>query len=137
MSILVRPSRVVLALSLVGVCAFAFGALAADPVEADETAPVPTAGGAEVFAQNCVACHGPRGDGDGPAAASLTPKPRKLSSKEIMSKISDDTIFNTVKKGGAAFGKSPLMPPFAHLTDAQVKDLVAHIRTLCNCKYVP
>lgn len=93
--------------------------------------------GAELFSQNCVACHGAKGDGDGPAAAGLTPKPRKLSGKDVMSKLSDSQITTVIKGGGQSVGKSPLMPAFAHLTDAQVKSLVAHIRALCGCDFKP
>lgn len=93
--------------------------------------------GAALFTQNCVACHGPTGAGDGPAAAAFDPKPRKLGAADIMAKISDDQIAKVVKDGGAAHGKSPLMPPFAQLSDAQVKSLIAHIRKLCNCTFKP
>lgn len=34
--------------------------------------------GKGLFQQNCVACHGANGQGDGPAAAALTPKPRNF-----------------------------------------------------------
>lgn len=113
--------------------------LAPTAVRADE-APVrsaATATGAELFAQNCVACHGAKGDGDGPAAAGLTPKPRKLSAKDVMAKLSDSQIASVIKNGGQSVGKSPLMPAFAHLTDAQVKSLVVHIRALCGCDFKP
>ena len=88
-------------------------------VHADVRTPAPIAfadSGADLFAQNCVACHGAKGDGDGPAAPGLTPKPRKLSDKAIMSKISDDQILKILKAGGAATGKSPLMPPHGDLS---------------------
>lgn len=34
--------------------------------------------GHQLFNQNCAMCHGPKGMGDGPAGASLNPKPRNL-----------------------------------------------------------
>jgi mono/diheme cytochrome c family protein len=34
--------------------------------------------GKKVFQMNCTMCHGPEGRGDGPAGASLNPKPRNL-----------------------------------------------------------
>lgn len=34
--------------------------------------------GKQLFTQNCQMCHGPEGKGDGPAGASLNPKPRDL-----------------------------------------------------------
>jgi len=41
----------------------------------DTVAPESLARGAAVFANNCLPCHGPTGDGKGPAAASLVPSP--------------------------------------------------------------
>lgn len=108
-------------------------------VHADQRA-VPAAAevtGAELFAQNCVACHGAKGDGDGPAAAGLNPKPRKLSGKDVMSKISNQQIMQVIKGGGQSSGKSPLMPAFAHFSEGQVKSLVSHIRALCACDFKP
>ena len=66
--------------------------------------------GREKYNQICASCHGPLGKGDGPAAAALDPKPRDLSDAKYVSTISDEQIFKTVKEGGAAVGKSPLMP---------------------------
>lgn len=138
MTALAHRRSLTITLALVASATFALGAGRGSTVSADDAAhPQPTATGAEAFAQNCAPCHGPRGDGDGPASASLNPKPRKLSDRAIMSKISDDTIVQTIKAGGAARGLSPLMPPFAQLDAATVKSLVAHIRSLCDCKYTP
>lgn len=89
-----------------------------------------------LFKTTCATCHGNTGKGDGPAAKALKPKPRDLSSKAIMSKISDQRIFDTIKKGGLAMRKSPLMPAFTHLKPHEIKALVAHIRTLCKCSAV-
>src|SRR5689334_24385504 len=36
--------------------------------------------GLSLFAANCAACHGPVGRGDGPQAATMTPKPRDFAS---------------------------------------------------------
>jgi mono/diheme cytochrome c family protein len=102
-----------------------------------DPAPVPFGEGADLFTQNCVTCHGPTGGGDGPASPGLNPKPRQLSSKDVMSKISDEQIVKVLKGGGAATGKSPLMPSFGHLKDAQIKALLAHIRSLCGCSFKP
>jgi len=38
--------------------------------------------GGELFARQCVQCHGAEGRGDGPAAATMTPRPRNLSRPE-------------------------------------------------------
>jgi mono/diheme cytochrome c family protein len=48
-----------------------------------------------------------------------------------MGKLKDQQIFDTIKKGGQAMGKSPLMPAWGgQLSDEQIRDLVAYIRTL-------
>lgn len=88
--------------------------------------------GKKLYGQFCASCHGQSGKGDGPAAAALTPKPRDHTSKEYMAQMSDEEMFKVIKGGGAAIGKSPLMPPWgASLKDDQILDVVAYIRTLC------
>ena len=54
----------------------------------------------------CVKCHGPGGKGDGPAAATLSTSPRNFTDCAAMGKISDDTMFNVIKNGGASAGLS-------------------------------
>ncbi|HWT77849.1 MAG TPA: cytochrome c [Candidatus Methylomirabilis sp.] len=83
------------------------------------------------YQELCASCHGASGKGDGPAAAGLPTKPRNHTDSAYMSKLKDQQIFDTIKKGGQAMGKSPLMPPWGStLSDAQIWDLVAYIRTL-------
>lgn len=50
------------------------------PASKSGDVPTPTAGvkAAELYARNCAACHGERGDGAGPAAVFLYPKPRNF-----------------------------------------------------------
>lgn len=43
--------------------------------------------GQAVFAENCAQCHGPSGKGDGPWAASLSPRPADLT------QLSDNGVF--------------------------------------------
>src|SRR5688572_12685200 len=47
--------------------------------------------GADVFRTNCEMCHGPQGHGDGPAGASLEPKPGNLA--DVQTKAGDDYLF--------------------------------------------
>jgi cytochrome c oxidase cbb3-type subunit 3 len=81
----------------------------------------------------CVKCHGPTGKGDGPAAATLSTSPRNFTDCAAMAKISDDTMFNVIKNGGAANGLSKDMQAWnAGFEDGEIHDLVAYIRTLCK-----
>lgn len=83
--------------------------------------------GKEIFAQRCVPCHGSTGQGDGPASASLNPKPRKFADGTWQAQVTDDYIEKIIKLGGAAVGKSPAMPSNPDLSDPQV---VAGLRTV-------
>ena len=85
----------------------------------------------ELFTQRCVTCHGADGKGAGPAAASLTPKPRDFSDAKWQASATDDDLRKVILKGGAAAGKSALMPPNPDLEakPAVVDGLVAKIRS--------
>jgi mono/diheme cytochrome c family protein len=80
----------------------------------------------------CVKCHGPGGKGDGAAAATLSTNPRNFTDCAAMGKISDDTMFNVIKNGGAANGLSKDMQAWsAGFEDGEIHGLVAYIRTFC------
>jgi mono/diheme cytochrome c family protein len=75
----------------------------------------------------CVACHGATGLGDGAAAASLNPKPKKLAGI----KRTDAQLTKIIKEGGAKNGLSATMPAWGGaLTDTDIANVVAYIRTL-------
>ena len=64
----------------------------------------------QMFATVCATCHGSNGQGDGPAAKALDPKPRNYTDAAWQASITDDQIKTTILKGGAGVGKSPMMP---------------------------
>jgi mono/diheme cytochrome c family protein len=95
--------------------------------------PASAADGKDIYAKSCANCHGKTGKGDGVAAAALKPKPTDLTNKAAMSKLKDDDLFNVISKGGAAVGKSPLMPGFkGQLKDADIKNVISYIRSLAK-----
>lgn len=93
--------------------------------------------GKQVYDTYCALCHGPTGKGDGPGAAALDPKPRDLSSAEIMQGKTDESLVNVIANGGAAGGLSAAMPPWSGVIGAEdIQNVVAHIRqNLCECQY--
>ncbi len=94
------------------------------------------AAGATLYAANCATCHGARGAGDGPAAAALVPKPARHGDGSYMNGLGNEHLFKVVKEGGTAVGKSALMAPWGGmLSDAQIWDLVAFMRTLADPPY--
>lgn len=85
--------------------------------------------GGTIFAERCASCHGAAGLGDGPAAASLDPKPANLSAVE--KGLGDDFIFWRIMDGGSMAPFNSSMPAQKGiLTDDQVWQLVTFIRTL-------
>lgn len=91
--------------------------------------PEAAAAGETLFAERCSSCHGPEGAGDGPAAASLDPKPTNL--KANVADLKDDFLFWRIMDGGAMEPFNSSMP--AHkgiLTDDQVWQLITFLRTL-------
>lgn len=89
--------------------------------------------GRRVYEHNCRHCHGITGDGNGPNAWSLTPKPRdyrlgvfKFTSTRAGRKVRRDDLQQTLKQGitGTA------MPSFKSLPDDELKAVVEYVRWL-------
>jgi len=88
----------------------------------------PVATAKKIFTDRCVPCHGASGQGDGPASASLNPKPRKYADADWQASVTDEYIEKIIKFGGAAVGKSPAMPNNPDINDPAVltalKDII-------------
>lgn len=92
-----------------------------------------SATGKDLFTKHCASCHGPVGKGDGPAAAALNPKPADLTNKGYVAGLKDQYLFDLLQKGGAATGKSPMMPPFgSKLKEGEIHDVIAYLRSLAK-----
>lgn len=109
-------------------------ALAAPPARAADAAK-----GKTLYDLNCVSCHGAGGKGDGPTGAALAAQgtnARDFTRAEFVYDTDEDGVRGTdadlhavIKNGAGAYGGSPLMAPWAHLGDAAIADIVAHIRS--------
>lgn len=92
--------------------------------------------GKALYARNCAACHGESGRGDGPAAATLPVKPRDHTDGKYMNQLGDDDLRKIVQEGGAAVGKSPVMPPWKAILKRQDLDhLIAFLRSIAQPLY--
>jgi mono/diheme cytochrome c family protein len=92
--------------------------------------------GAEKYALLCASCHGAGGEGDGPAAAGLEPKPAGHTDGAYMNGVTNEYLHQVIAEGGAAVGKSPLMAPWAGaLSGPELWDVVAFVRTLAVPPY--
>ncbi len=82
--------------------------------------------GEQVYRSNCINCHGSKGKGDGPIAASLTPRPADLTNSIIQNK-DDETLLQVIQNGKA--GTS--MPAWKNdLSTQQILDVLAYLSTL-------
>jgi putative copper resistance protein D len=80
--------------------------------------------GQTLFAEHCAACHGPRGAGDGPAAATLQPRPPDLRAHHVALHTAGD-IFWWITHG------RPPMPAFGDRLEPEARwHLVNYLRAL-------
>lgn len=95
---------------------------------ADKTA------GAAIYRKNCAGCHGLSGGGDGPAAATLMPKPSnfvasnyKDSAGKMFKDYSESDLINIIEYGR----KGTAMPRWKKfLSSEDVADVLIYIRSL-------
>lgn len=110
---------------LLGISIWATDVMAAGDLEA----------GKQLYQERCSICHGPDGKGNTPTAQALTPKPRDHTDGAYMNTLSNEHLAKVIKQGGAAVGKSPLMPPQTDLNDQQVQDIITFVRSLAQPPY--
>jgi mono/diheme cytochrome c family protein len=110
---------------------------AREPNEVDWSGGDP-AHGRDLYATHCAICHGGSGAGDGIATPSLNPKPRDFRDGRFYldananNRTGEDVdLARVILNGPAAFGGTREMIGWRDaLSDRDVRDLIAHIRTL-------
>lgn len=81
--------------------------------------------GKALYEENCVICHGPTGQGDGQAAAGLTPKPKNLGDRPVQAET-DSVLFWKISEG-----RGP-MPGWKRLSERERWSLVHYLRALAQ-----
>ena len=91
--------------------------------------------GAQIYQARCAGCHGATGDGNGPAATYLYPRPRdyrhgvfKFTSTPYGAKPLRNDLVTTVKRG--ALGTS--MPSFKFLAPSEIDAVVDYVLVLTH-----
>ena len=89
--------------------------------------------GAAVYARYCVSCHGVEGDGRGPAAEFLDPKPRNFTSGTFKFRTTpltelptDADLLRTVQRGL----NHTSMPHWKGVTQRELRQIVQYVKTL-------
>jgi len=86
--------------------------------------------GKSLYAIHCTMCHGDSGNGEGTAGGSLAVNPSDLTTGEAAA-ASDGKLFLVIRNGVKKEGKLT-MPPAKKVTDEQVWQIVAYVRTLAR-----
>lgn len=76
----------------------------------------------------CVECHGKQGEANGPMATMFNPPQRNFACSATMSNISDGQLHWIIRNGSIATS----MPAFDKLSDTEIWQLVAYIRTFAT-----
>lgn len=84
--------------------------------------------GREAFLQRCYGCHGRLGDGKGPNAPEMLPRPRNLTTGLFFAGVSDSRLYESITYGIVGTG----MPPWDMLPEDQRWDLVNYVRFLSS-----
>ena len=81
--------------------------------------------GARVYAERCSSCHGEQGNGDGPTAPALVPRPRNFHDAAFWREHTVDQLRATVKKGKPG----TMMPGFdGVLSDDEIDAVVRFVQ---------
>ncbi len=94
------------------------------PYQANDAAVL--AAGKLTYDDKCAACHGATGQGNGPAAASLNPKPVNFTDKAFMQGLPVDCHFYRISEGVQGTG----MPPWKALGDDAIWKVLIYERSL-------
>lgn len=102
-----------------------FAALQNPYATSDETV---VEAGKTLFKTNCTSCHGEIGKGDGPASASLEPKPADLAGN--MLSFSDGYLYWRIAAGGQMPPFNSAMPAWEDIfTKEQIWQIITYMRT--------
>ncbi len=81
-----------------------------------------------LYKEYCSQCHGATGQGDGPAASGLSPKPA-VHANMPFEKLPMEYLYNVIYHGGRSVGKSPSMPYWGLTIGQQgVADVIAYLK---------
>ena len=85
--------------------------------------------GKAIYEANCASCHGPSGEGDGPAGSALERRPLNLAANQ--SELGDDYLYWRISEGGMMEPFASMMPAWRGLLrEEQIWQVIAYLRTL-------
>jgi mono/diheme cytochrome c family protein len=92
--------------------------------------------GKRIFYQQCVWCHADATPAGPSNRSNLTPVPPLLNDGATLNPESDEYMQNIITLGGAAMGKSAMMPPYGRMLSAEdIRSLIAFTRAIAEPPY--
>ncbi len=82
--------------------------------------------GRQVYAANCLACHGEAGNGKGPAAVALRPAPTDLTAAAWWKGKEPNDVKKIIRTGNPGTA----MMAFKHITGDDLDNLVVYLQSL-------
>jgi mono/diheme cytochrome c family protein len=96
------------------------------PINPIGAQPQALATGQQLYAANCISCHGATGRGDGPAAAGLNPRPADFAQHMVPGQHTDGQIFQWISDG---FPNSAMPAWKDRLSEEEIWQLVVYLRS--------
>ena len=94
--------------------------------------------GKRIFYQQCVWCHADATPAGPSNRSNLTPVPPLLNDGVALNAEGDEYMQNIVTLGGAAMGKSTMMPPYGRMLSAEeIRSVIAFTRAIAQPPYQP
>lgn len=86
----------------------------------------PPTAGEVIYRANCTACHGRKGDGKGPAAVAIRPRPTDFTQIAFWKDRTDTSVISAIRAGKPGTA----MTAFPQLTEQEAAQVTAYLRTL-------
>ena len=94
--------------------------------------------GKGVFYRDCVWCHADATPAGPSNRSNLTPAPPLLNDGSVLNAESDEYMQNIIALGGAAMGKSAMMPAYGRTLSAEaIRSVIAFTRAIAQPRYQP
>src|ERR1700693_1678575 len=94
--------------------------------------------GKRIFYQQCVWCHADATPAGPSNRSNLTHVPPLLNDGAVLNAENDENMRNIVTLGGAAMGKSPMMPPYGRMLSAEeIRSVIAFTRAMAQPPFQP
>lgn len=92
--------------------------------------------GKRFFYQDCVWCHSDSTPAGPSNRMNVQPTPPLINDGKVFNSLSDEYLRNAITLGGAAMGKSAMMPPYGRtLSQKEIKAVIAYMRAVAEPAY--